>query len=175
MTTEPQSPLSESEKLAATLAALEAERQRRVEAGKLGARPILQVLPQTGETLEAAQQREVYRYLADHPDGAKCIAGYDWVEFVLVDPKPTVELPGELFGQPDAVDVSPPPSPPKSRPARSLPPALGAGALSGDPRNYNVPRDVSTAERRRTQRFMDDEWGNPQDHPLRYPRGRGGW
>src|SRR5262249_59810665 len=87
MTTEPQSPLSESEKLAATLAALEAERQRRVEAGKLGARPILQVLPQTGETLEAAQQREVYRYLADHPDGAKCIAGYDWVEFVLVERK----------------------------------------------------------------------------------------
>lgn len=37
--------------------------------------------------------------------------------------------------------------------------------------SVNIPHDVHAAERRRTQRFMDDEWGNPQDHPLRYPRG----
>ena len=59
MTTEPQSPLSETEKRAAFLAELEAERQRRIEAGKWGrgVRPRLMAIPQAGETLQAAQQR----------------------------------------------------------------------------------------------------------------------
>jgi hypothetical protein len=50
------------------------------------------------------------------------------------------------------------------------------GALSVDPARMNIPRDVSAAERRRTERFMSDDWGSPQDHPLRYPKGnRSGW
>jgi len=90
---------------------------------------MLKALPADGETLQAAQQREVYRYLAEHPDAPKAIAAYDWIVFEVIDPKPAVELPGEQYDQPEARDVtprSPPPSPPRSS-ERSLPPAPGAG------------------------------------------------
>src|SRR6516165_576283 len=128
MTTEPQPPLSETEKRAAFLAELEAERQRRIEAGKWGrgVRPRLMAIPQAGETLQAAQQRALYGYLAEHPDAPKAIAAYDWMEIEFIDPKPAVELPDEQYApdHADAVDVTPyrpPPSPPPSS-ARSLPP-----------------------------------------------------
>ena len=82
MTENPQAPISDTEKLAATLAELEAERQRRIEAGKWGrgVRPRLMAIPQAGETLQAAQQRALYGYLAEHPDAPKAIAAYDWME-----------------------------------------------------------------------------------------------
>jgi hypothetical protein len=143
MTTEPQSPLSETEKRAAFLAELEAERQRRIEAGKWrrGARPRLMAIPQAGETLQAAQQRALYGYLAEHPDALKTIAAYDWLQIEIIDPKPVIELPGELFEQPDTQDVSPPPYRPPVPPSpplrseRSLPPPKG----QPDARNYNIP------------------------------------
>ena len=47
-----------------------------------------------------------------------------------------------------------PPMP--SSAGRSLPPPPG----QPDPHNFNIPRDVHAAERRRTQRFMDDDWGS---------------
>src|SRR6516162_5692493 len=117
MTTEPQSPLSETEKRAAFLAELEAERQRRIEAGKWGrgVRPRLMALPADGETLQAAQQREVYRYLADHPDAPKAIAAYDWLVIEAIDPAPTVETHPYAPDHAAAIDVTPrrpPPSPP---------------------------------------------------------------
>ena len=183
MTTEPQPPLSETEKRAAFLAELEAERQRRIEAGKWGrgVRPRLMAIPQAGETLQAAQQRALYGYLAEHPDAPKAIAAYDWMELEVIDPKPAVEPPGMQYApdHADAVDVTPPRRPPPSPPpraSRSLPPAPGAGALSADPARMNIPPRVLDAEQRRTRNFYDDDWGDPKDHPLRYPRGnRNGW
>ena len=147
-----------------------------------GVRPMLMAIPQAGETLEAAQQREVYRYLADHPDAPKAVAAYDWLAIEVIDPAPVIEAQPYAPDHADAVDVTPPPyrppvppSPPPSS-ARSLPPAPSAGALSADPGHYDIPRDVAAAERRRTERFMSDDWGSPADHPLRYPRGnRNGW
>ena len=176
MTTEPQSPLSETEKRAAFLAELEAERQRRIEAGKWGrgVRPQLMAIPVDGETLEVAQQREVYRYLADHPDAPKTVAAYDWLVIEFIAPAPTVETNPYAPDHADAVDVTPhrpPPSPPPSS-TRSLPPPRG----QPDPRNFNIPPSIHSAEARRTQRFQSDEWGSPAEHPLRYPRGnRNGW
>jgi hypothetical protein len=178
MTTEPQSPLSETEKRAAFLAELEAERQRRIEAGKWGrgVRPRLMAIPQAGETLQAAQQREVYRYLADHSDAPKTIAAYDWLVLEVMDPKPTVETQPYAPESADAVDVTPtpfrPPAAPPPSSARSLPSPKG----QPDPRNYNIPGDVAAAERRRTEKFQSDDWSSPAEHPLRYPRGnRSGW
>ena len=182
MATEPQSPPS-TDKLAATLAELEAERQRRLNAGQWskGARVVLMAIPQAGETLQAAQQRALYGYLAEHPDAPKAIAAYDWMELEVIDPKPAVEPPGMQYApdHADAVDVTPPWRPPPSPPpraSRSLPPAPGAGALSADPARMNIPPSIYSAEQRRTRRFQDDEWGSPAEHPLRYPRGnRNGW
>src|SRR5262249_20900952 len=169
MTTEPRSPLSETEKRAAFLAELEAERQRRIEAGKWGrgVRPRLMAIPQTGETLQAAQQRALYGYLAEHPDAPKTVAAYDWMEIEIIDPKPTVETHPYAPDSAEAIDVTPPPyRPPPAPPPRGQP----------DPRNYNIPGDVAAAERRRTERFQSDDWGSPAEHPLRYPRGnRNGW
>jgi hypothetical protein len=175
-------PSPSTDALAETLAALEAERQRRMSAGQWSRAtlPKLVAIPETGETVEVAQQRALYAHLADNPDAPKAIAAYDWIVYEIIDPKPAVEPPGEQYAPDHAAarDVTPPPyrppSPPRS-PARSLPPAPGAGALSADPARMNIPRDVHAAERRRTQRFNDDDWGSPQDHPIRYPRGRTGW
>ena len=95
--TAPQSPpQSDTEKLAATLAELERERQRRVDAGawsKSAWRPVLTAFPQEGETLQVAQQRALYGYLAEHPDAPKTIAAYDWLVVKVVEPEPVVELP----------------------------------------------------------------------------------
>lgn len=172
-TTEPQSrPLSESEKLAATLAALEDERRRRVEAGKLGTRPILQVLPAEGETLEAAQQREVYRHLADHPNAPKDIGAYEWIQFVIVDPKPVVELPDVQYA-PDhahAVDVTPPPYRPPMPPSSS---GRSVAPPTADPRRYNVPQSTAARMRAREIAFQNDEWGSSDAWPIRYPKGYG--
>jgi len=132
-------------------------------------------IPQAGETLQAAQRRALYGYLAEHPDAQKAIAAYDWMELEFIDPPPTVETHPYAPHHADAVEVTPPPrhpppSPP-SRAARSLPPAPSAGALSAEPRRYDIPRDIAAAERRRTERFQSDDWGSPAEHPLRYPRG----
>src|SRR5262249_44293299 len=120
-------------------------------------------VPQAGETLEVAQQREVYRYLAENPDAPKAIAAYDWMAIEVIDPAPTIELPDMIrdhdHGQ--AVDVTPQPSwrppvgpaSPPSPPSRSLPPAPNAGPLSFDPRHVNIPPSIHSAEQRRTQRF----------------------
>jgi len=88
METEPHSPLSESEKLAATLAELEAERQRRVDAGrwsKSAWRPVLTAILPPNESLQTAQQCALYAYLAEHPDAPKAIAAYDWIVIKLVE------------------------------------------------------------------------------------------
>ena len=179
--TEQQPPLSESERQTALLAELEAERQRRIEAGKWGrgVRPMLMAMPLAGEALEVAQQRALYAYLADHPDAPKAIAAYDWMEIEVIDPPPTVETHPYAPDHIDAVDVTPfrpqMPSPPPSK-ARSLPPAPGAGALSADPARMNISARIHDTDQRRTRRFQDDEWGSPAEHPLRYPRGnRSGW
>jgi hypothetical protein len=176
-TTEQPKSLSETEKLAATLAALEAERERRMSAGawSKGTRPRLMVLPADGETLQAAQQREVYRYLAEHPDAPKAVAAYDWLAVEVVDPPPTVETHPYAPDHIDAVDVTPfrPPMPSPPPPAaRSLPPPPG----SVDPRSVNIPARIHGAEQRRVRNFADDTWGDPSDWPIRYPRGnRNGW
>jgi hypothetical protein len=67
MTTE-QPPSSETDKLAATLAALEAERAARQQAGKSsrGTTPVLIAIIPEGETLAMAQQRALYAHLAEH-------------------------------------------------------------------------------------------------------------
>jgi hypothetical protein len=176
--------LSETEKLAATLAELEAERERRVSAGawSKGPLPRLLAIPRDGETLQAAQQREVYRYLADHSEAPKNISAYDWMEVEVVDPPPTVELPCEQFDGHDARDITPPwrppvaPASPPAAASRSLPPAPGAGALSADPARMNIPARIHDAEQRRTRNFNDDTWGDPTGWPIRYPNGnRSGW
>jgi hypothetical protein len=59
---------------------LERERERRMSAGQWskGVRPRLMAVPQPGETLQAAQQRAIYAYLAEHPDAPKTISAFDW-------------------------------------------------------------------------------------------------
>jgi len=159
-------PSSESDKLAAALAALEAERGRRRKAKwEAGEFTISMRIVDTGETIDDIKLKP---WGHDYPPEA--------IELHIISPKPTVELPGEQFEQPDTRDVSPqpyrpPPSPPSTS-ARSLPPPRG----QPDPRNYNIPGDVAAAERRRTRNFNDDTWGDPTGWPIRYPRGnRSGW
>ena len=176
MTTEPQSPLREVDKLAATLAELERERARRVEAGKWsrGTRPVLMAVPQAGETLQAAQQRAVYQYLADHPDAPKNVSAYNWMAVEIIDPPPVVELPGMQYApdHSDALDVTPPPRP--SMPPPSPPPAPRDEPLTYS--NAGIPRREHERELRRLERFHSGDWGDPKDFPLRYPRGnRQGW
>jgi hypothetical protein len=158
-------PLSESEKLAATLTALQAERAKRVESGQWtrDTLPMLIAIPRAGEALQTAQQRAVYEYLANHPDAPKTPAAYEWMQIEFIEPLPQVELPAEQWEQPDAIDVTPrrrPPSPPPD------PPPIEP------PRNRVLEAHLN--EKRRVQRFMDDDW-KPHDGPLRYPRGRNGW
>ena len=83
MTENPQAPLiNDTDKLAVTLRELEAERQRRMSAGQWSCAtlPKLVAIPETGETVEVAQQRALYAHLADNPDAPKAIAAYDWME-----------------------------------------------------------------------------------------------
>jgi len=108
MATEPQPPLSEAEKRRAFLAELEAERQRRVDAGtwsKSAWRPVLTAILPPNESLQTAQQRALYAYLAEHPDAPKTIAAYDWLVVEIVEPEPVVELPLE----PSQADTTPSP------------------------------------------------------------------
>jgi hypothetical protein len=175
MTTEPQSPLSETDKLAATLAELERERQRRLEAGKWlrGTLPMLMAVPQAGETLQAAQQRALYGYLAEHPDAPKTVSAYEWIELEVVDPEPTIELPGMQYApdHADARDVTPPWRPPLPPP--SPPPPRDTPKTYS---NAGVPAPVLEAELKRLDRFLSGDWGDPASYPLRYPRGnRNGW
>jgi hypothetical protein len=170
MAENPSPQLSESDKLAAMLAELEAERQKRVNAGQWSkdVRPRLMAIPQAGETLEAAQQREVYRYLAEHPDAPKAIAAYEWMELEVVDPPPQVELPAAQWDQPDTrVVVSPPPYRPPMPPAPPPPePWL--------PSRKDRIIETHNAIKRREKQFHDGDW-KPHDGALRYPRGRNGW
>jgi len=181
MTENPQAPISDTDKLASVLAELERERQKRVDTGQWskGVRPVLIAIPQAGEAPEAAQQRALYAYLAEHPDAPKAIAAYDWMLVEVVDPAPTVETHPYAPDHADAVDVTPrrppTPSPPLPR-AGPLPPAPGAGALSVDPARMNIPARIHDAEHRRTRNFNDDTWGDPAQWPIRYPKGnRNGW
>jgi hypothetical protein len=97
------------------------------------------------------------------------------IEFVVTDPEPTVELPGMMYG-PDhgqAVDVTPPPRPAISPPP-SPPPAPRDEPLTYS--NAGIPRREHERELKRLERFHSGDWGDPKDHPLRYPRGnRNGW
>jgi hypothetical protein len=170
MTTEPRSPLSETEKRAAFLAELEAERARRVEAGKWSGaiRTILVAVPEAGETLRAAQQRAVYQHLAEHCDAPKNVSAYNWIVHEILDPPPAIELPGMQYAadHADAIDITPPPRP-------SMPPTAAPPLPIEPPRNRAL--EARLAEQRRMRRFMDDDW-KPHDGPLRYPRGnRQGW
>jgi len=185
MAENPSPPPSESDKLAATLAALEAERQRRLNAGQWsrGTLPILRAIVGDDETDDQAMERVLAEHLKEHAGDPKSIHAYQWMLLVPFDPPPAVELPGEQYApdHADAVDVTPPPrrpppSPPPSSSTRSLPPPPGAGALSADPARMNIPARIHDAEQRRTRNFNDDTWGNPSDWPIRYPRGnRSGW
>ena len=88
MATDPQPPLSEAEKRRAFLAELEAERQRRIDAGtwsKSAWRPVLTAILPPNESLQTAQQCALYAYLAEHPDAPKAIAAYDWIVTKLVE------------------------------------------------------------------------------------------
>jgi len=166
---EPSPPLNENEKLAATLAALELERDRRVQAGSwTRERPRLQALCDR-EPFEAAQQRALYAYLAEHPDAPKTIAAYDWVLVEVVSPPPVVELPSEQFDRPaDMIDVTPwrPPAPAPAPPA--APPAP-TPTPAGRPSNVGIPPRVHAKALRQLARFEADEY-SPDDAPLRYPR-----
>src|SRR6516164_11856311 len=95
MTTEPQSPLSETEKRAAFLAELEAERQRRIEAGKWsrGAQRMLQVLVADHETDREAQERALAEHLKEHTSDPKSVHAYQWILLHAVGPPPIIELP----------------------------------------------------------------------------------
>jgi hypothetical protein len=174
MTETDQPSLSESEKLAATLAALEAEREQRRVQGKWsrGTLPTLMAAPQASETLRAAQQRAVYEHLAKHPDAPKNVSAYEWMELEVVIPEPTVEPPATQYtpDHADASDVTPsrPPMPPPSPP-----PAPRDEPLTYS--NAGIPRREHERELRRAQRFHDGEWGDPGSYPIRYPWGRGGW
>jgi hypothetical protein len=141
MTTEPepQSPLSETEKRAAFLAELEAERQRRIEAGKWsrGTLPKLMAVPQAGETLRAAQQRALYAHLAEHPDAPKNVSAYEGMELEVIDPDPVVELPGMMYGPDHGQPVDVTPSAPR-RPPPASPPAPRDEPLTYS--NAGIPR-----------------------------------
>ena len=143
---------------------LNGEREQRRAAGKWSkaVRPVLMAVPQTGEILKAAQQRALYGYLAEHPDAPKTVSAYEWIELEVIDPEPTIDLPGMQYA-PDhghAVDVTPrPPCPP-------MPPASPPPAPRDEPISYSnngVPRIVLERELRRLERFHSGDWGS-QDH-----------
>ena len=174
MSTTPKS--TDGAKLAATLAELEAERQRRIQSGKWNraTAPMLIAIPEAGETLRAAQERALAEYLELHPDSQKSLHAYSWIEIEIVDPPPIIELPGMQYApdHSDALDVTPPPRP--SMPPPSPPPAPRDEPLTYS--NAGIPRREHERELRRLERFHSGDWGDPKDFPLRYPRGnRQGW
>jgi len=159
-------PLTEAEQLDAALEKLIAERTRRRLATGKWVMPV--VVIDNGEQVSASSAEESPPQWKNPPE---------LMEIHVIHPRPVVELPTEQWEQPvDARDVTPPRPPTSPRSARSLPPAPGAGALSVDPRNVNIPPSIYSAEQRRTRNFNDDTWGDPAGWPIRYPRGnRGGW
>ena len=165
--TEQQSPPSESEKQAAFLAELEAERQRRIEAGEWSKAALPKLLAVIdGEPEEVAQQRALYAYLAEHPDAPKTIAAYDWIEIEVMTPPPVVELPSEQWDQPeDVIDVTPwrAPAPAPAPPA--APPPTPPSARS----NVGIPPHIHAKALHQLARSEADEY-SPDDAPLRYPR-----
>jgi hypothetical protein len=144
--------MGEADKLTSMLAELEAERRRRMDAGQWskGARPTLRAIVD-GETLEAAQRRAIYKHLAEYPDAPQSAAAYDWTQRTFLTPKPTVELPGEQFGQPDMVDMTPPPPvrTPPSAPPQPVP--IQARSRAG------IPPEAIEFQRQRQQRFLDGD------------------
>jgi hypothetical protein len=176
--TENQQPLpNDTDKLAATLAELERERERRLTAGTWSRTtlPILMAVVPEGEPEEVAQQRAMYAHLAEHPDAPKSVAAYDWMVIETVGPPPTVEPPNEFY-VPDhdhAVDVTP--RTPYRPPMPSSPPAPPP-AMPKVRSNAGIPPEILALERRRLQRFLDGDWGDPSDGPIPYPRrNRTGW
>jgi hypothetical protein len=171
MTTEPepQSPLSETEKRAAFLAELEAERQRRIEAGKWsrGTLPMLMaVVGDTERDLEA-QERALAEHLKRHPDDPRSIHAYQWMLLYGIGPPPIVEPPGAQYGQPDdAIDVTQPTPPPSLLPA----PPREKRTYS----NAGIPAEIHARALKQLENFESDRY-DPQDAPIRYPypRGRG--
>jgi hypothetical protein len=177
MTTEPQSPLSETEKRVAFLAELQAERERRIFAGKWsrGPRPILTAIVDN-ESEEVAKRRAFYAHLAMHPDAPKLIHEYDWILQVIVDPKPQVELPSEQYAPDhvDAVDVTPVMSP--WRPPMPAAPPPEPPAMPKVRSNAGIPPEVLASELRRLKQFHDGDWGGPDDGPILYHgKPHGGW
>ena len=171
--TEPQSQSSDSDKLAATLVQLEAEREKRLAAGAWSGseRTILMAVVAEGESEEVAQRRALYQYLAKNPEGPQSINAFDWIIIETVGPPPTVELPKEQFDQPvDAINVTPWRPPMPSAPPE--PPRVEPLSYS----NAGVPRVVLERELRRYRNFLDGDWGDPSDGPIPYPRrNRNGW
>ena len=169
---EPQSP-SELERLDAVIAELERERERRKVADT---RPVPTALPVDGETFELAAKRAVTEHLSAHPNAPKAVRDYRWVEFVVLDPPPAIELPAEQYApdHADAVDVTPPMPrrPPAARAPAPAPPPIEPWS-----RTTRADRiaENHAAEKRRFERFRDDDW-KPGEGMLRYPRGnRNGW
>ena len=117
------------------------------------------------EPFEAAQQRALYAYLAEHPDAPKTTAAYDWVLVKVVTPPPVVELPREQWAQlDDPIVVTPPPAP---APPTAPPPPTPAP--TGRPSNAGIPEHIHRLALQQLARFQSDEY-SPDDAPLRYPR-----
>jgi hypothetical protein len=153
---------SETDKLAATLAELERERARRVEAGKWSRDPlpILIAVPQAGETLQAAQQRALYGYLAERPDAPKTCSAYEWMEVEVIDPPPAIELPGMQYApeHSDAIDVTPPWRPP-------MPPPSPPPAMKTRYSNAGIPPPIYERALKQLANFESDAY-DPADATL---------
>jgi hypothetical protein len=166
--------LSESEKRAAFLAELKAERQRRIDA-RQWSKPVqaMEVRIRDGGRLS----ENIWKCGPAIGDGEHAAAGacgplprHEVMELYVIDPDPIIEPPGTYTADhSNAVDVTPPrrgPPPPPAASEPSPPPI-------DPPRNRAL--EAHAAEQRRIRRFMDDDW-KPHDGPLRYPRGsKNGW
>jgi hypothetical protein len=116
------------------------------------------------------------RTLADLQNDAEPLepGPHDEIQYEVISPLPQVELPGVQYtaDHADARDVTPPPRPPMPPP--SPPPAPRDEPLTYS--NAGIPRREHERELTRLNNFLDGDWGDPKDHPLRYPPGnRNGW
>jgi hypothetical protein len=74
--------------------------------------------------------------------------------------------PPDMLGDHDhvgAVDVTPQPYRPPTPPAPAPPQMPKVRSNAG------VPPEVLARELKRLNSFLDGDWGDPKDHPLRYP------